>query len=85
MKNRSARLVCCLLIGSLSGCLNLDPKPDPARYYTLAPIDFVKSPSGRLEVEVSQLPYYAKTKMVGDTGVEPATSCVSCKRSNQLS
>ena len=24
-------------------------------------------------------------KMVGDTGVEPVTSCVSCMRSNQLS
>jgi hypothetical protein len=24
-------------------------------------------------------------EMVGGTGVEPATSCVSCKRSNQLS
>ena len=28
---------------------------------------------------------FGETKMVGDTGIEPATSCVSCRRSNQLS
>ena len=27
---------------------------------------------------------FPSSKMVGDTGIEPVTSCVSCKRANQL-
>ena len=27
---------------------------------------------------------FPMSEMVGDTGIEPVTSCVSCKRANQL-
>ena len=33
---------------------------------------------------LSDSAHFPRSEMVGDTGVEPVTSCVSCKRANQL-
>ena len=33
---------------------------------------------------LSDSAHFPRSEVVGDTGVEPVTSCVSCKRANQL-
>lgn len=47
---------------ALSGCLNLQPSPDPGRYYTLAPVVADAQPAVSLRVRVTQIPFYLQTK-----------------------
>jgi uncharacterized lipoprotein YmbA len=53
-----------LLALFLGGCVNLEPQPDPTRFFTLQPRVLVAVPSRLVTVEVSQIPDYAQTRRI---------------------
>lgn len=64
------KLKCCFyvlgwaILAALGGCVNLDPKPDLTRFYTLSPQDFAAESAELVTVEVTRLPYYAQTRRI---------------------
>jgi uncharacterized lipoprotein YmbA len=48
----------------LGGCFSLDPKEDPTRFYTLAPLGEESEVSTNLRVVVSKFPYYLQSRKI---------------------
>lgn len=63
-RTRLGLLLLLPLLMGLGGCVNLDPTPDPTRFFTLLPDDWQGDHGHRITVEVSEIPSYARTRRI---------------------